>query len=262
MTPFFSIIIPTHSRPDGLVRAVASLRANTFQDFEIIVCMDVMDARTLHILDKILTDSDTFVKRSGSAGPAQSRNLGLSLAKGHSVVFLDDDDAFLPDFLENAYAATCNHPNTVAYTNYSIIQEDRNLSKILSEPQHISVAENEKTEVYVKNFIHNHTAIYPLHALRGHTQSPELRSLEDWDFLLGVFTTTEFRYVDINGPIIYKDYVNPGSRRGNSADASNTHVISDYLHIYKRWPAPTQALKIARQNLLTSAGLTLPLDWF
>ncbi|MBV8124297.1 MAG: glycosyltransferase, partial [Paucibacter sp.] len=44
--PFFSIITPTHLRAELLRRALTSIRAQTFQDFEIIVVADAMDAAT------------------------------------------------------------------------------------------------------------------------------------------------------------------------------------------------------------------------
>ena len=43
-TPYFSIIITTHQRPTLLARALASVRASSFKDHEMIVVADVLDA--------------------------------------------------------------------------------------------------------------------------------------------------------------------------------------------------------------------------
>ena len=44
--PFFSIVMATHQRPATLARAIASLRAQTFADFEILLTADALDAET------------------------------------------------------------------------------------------------------------------------------------------------------------------------------------------------------------------------
>jgi hypothetical protein len=39
-------------------------------------------------------------------------------------------------------------------------------------------------------------------------------------------------------------------------------VVLDFLHVYRRWPAPTPELKAARAGLLKGVGLALPVEWF
>ncbi len=41
-----------------------------------------------------------------------------------------------------------------------------------------------------------------------------------------------------------------------------TTVVLDFLHVYRRWPAPTPELKAARAGLLKGVGLALPVEWF
>lgn len=259
--PFFSIIIPTHLRPQLLKRALISLRENSFQDFEVIVVSDTWDSETNDVATEMLTARDTFIKRSGLPGPAMSRNVGIELAKGQRIVFLDDDDAFLPDFLENAYGLSAKNMRSAIYTNYQIIQEDREHPETACQTLDFSVQGIPAESAYVKNFIHNHTVIYPANAIRHRRQDPRLSSLDDWDFLLNVMSDVEFIHEDCFGPLIYKDYVNPGNRRGTTTDANNEKVIFDYLHIYSKWPAPSPELQIGRQNLLSSVGLQVPLNW-
>ena len=259
--PYFSIIMPTHVRPELLKRAIASLRASTFSDFELIVISDEIDAATFSVLAESLTPSDTFIKRTGKPGPAESRNLGLEKARGQRVIFLDDDDALLPGYLGEAFKHCQNNPGDVLFTNYRVIEEDREHPEAPLKTTDFSVAGQSVPEVYVKNFIHNHTCLYPINAVRGRKQDEHLASLDDWDFLLNVMSDTTFKHINISGPVIYKDYVNMGNRRGSSASAQGTLVIIDYLHIYRRWPAPNDALKQKRQQLLQSAGLGVPLEW-
>ena len=177
------------------------------------------------------------------------------------ILFLDDDDAILPNFLEQAKTYCDAKPDKIMFTDYRVVEEDRNNKNSLTTTSDISVAEKNVMDVYVKNYIHNHTCLYPAHALKGRFQDTHLASLDDWDFLLNVLTTYEFEHIPISGPVIYKDYVNMGNRRGSSAQAQGSQVILDYLYIYRRWPAPTEKLKVMRKDLLNSAGLEVPLEW-
>jgi len=259
--PFFSIIMPTHLRPRLLKRALCSLRECTCQDFELLVISDTGDAETGIVIAEMLTDNDTYIKRPGQSGPAVSRNIGLQFARGQRIIFLDDDDAFLPDYLGTACELSSKNPKAAVYTNYQIIQEDRERLEMPFATSEHSVKDTPTASVYVKNFIHNHTVIYPANAVKHRLQDPRLSSLDDWDFLLNVMSEVEFIHEDVGGPVIYKDYVNIGNRRGSSAEAKGNKVLLDYLSIYSKWPAPTEELKLDRQKLLSTAGLNAPLDW-
>ena len=81
--PFFSVITSTHLRAPLLRRALQSLRAQTFQDFEIIVAADAMDAETGAVVAELLGENDTFIKHNAGPGPATSRNAAMqAMARG------------------------------------------------------------------------------------------------------------------------------------------------------------------------------------
>jgi glycosyltransferase involved in cell wall biosynthesis len=259
--PYFSIIIATHERPRLLARAMQSVCANTFTDHEMIVVSDTVDAATMLVVSQNLRPQDTFSKRIGKLGPALSRNMGLSLARGKYVIFLDDDDAFSIDYLERALVATLDNPGCVIYTDYCVIQEDRERPEVPPLPgQSFSVAHTDFEGIYVKNFILNHSVIFPREAVHGRYQDPHLSSLDDWDFLLNVASDTPFVHANITGAMVYKDYINTQQRRGNST-ANGMSTVTDYLSIYKKWPAPNLDLRVKRQQLLASAGQHVPIDW-
>ena len=259
--PFFSIIVPTHGRPELLRRAINCIRDNELDEVEIIVISDETNKETYLVAAETLSEYDTFIKRIGANGPAGSRNIGLEMARGSHVIFLDDDDSFAPGYLDRAQRYCLEHPQKVIYVNYKVIEENRADRNFIEKTSTVSVANEKLEEIYVKNFIHNHTCIFPLHAVKNKKQDVHLASLDDWDFLLNVLAHTEFIHVDIQGPIIYKDYINRGNRRGTTSGATGTMVILDYLHIYRRWPAPSLELKLKRQNLLKSVGLEVPIEW-
>ena len=87
--PALSIIIPTKDRPELLVRALRSVAAQTFGDHEILVVDDGdgSGAAAAEAFDPAIRTLAT-----GGAGQVPARNLGVSLARGERIAFLDDDD--------------------------------------------------------------------------------------------------------------------------------------------------------------------------
>lgn len=98
-TPTVSVIVPTYNRPDRLRTALASLGAQTYQDFEIIVVNDA-GCEVGSVIDacadrhRIMT-----ITHDRNRGLAAARNSGLRAAKGTYIAYLDDDDRYLPHHL-------------------------------------------------------------------------------------------------------------------------------------------------------------------
>lgn len=259
--PVFSIVIATHGRPHLLERALKSLRDNTFNSYEIIVVSDESNAEAFKVAANYLGADDTFIKRSGKPGPALSRNVGMDVARGEALLFLDDDDIFEPNYLTDAHRAFRANPDRVTYVNYSVIEENRTDGSI-GQRHEINLNGSDANQILIRNFIPNHSVIYPRHVIGPHRQDPALRSMEDWDFLLAIHSSASFVHADISGPVVFKDYINQGTRRGTSADATGTQVIPDFLYIYRKWPAPTPEIRAARKALFASVGIDFDEQWF
>ncbi|WNO11592.1 glycosyltransferase family 2 protein [Teredinibacter sp. KSP-S5-2] len=100
--PLFSIVVPTYNRPDMLKSALTSVGRQTFNDYEVIVVDDCSSLK----YDIFSFDDGINVlyhRNKRNLGQAGSRNVGVSLAKGEYIVFLDDDDELDGCFLEANY---------------------------------------------------------------------------------------------------------------------------------------------------------------
>lgn len=98
--PFVSIIIPTYNRPQTLRRAVMSVLAQTFREFEVIVVDDHSPRPALDGLSGISDDRLVVVRHEANRGSSGARNTGIEAARGAWIAFLDDDDVWLPEKLE------------------------------------------------------------------------------------------------------------------------------------------------------------------
>ena len=101
-----SCIISTYKRdPEILRRAIQSIQAQTFQDVEIIVVNDAPEETALaeRIETMIRTFRDEricYVAHEHNMGACAARNTGAGVARGEFLAFLDDDDEWLPEKLE------------------------------------------------------------------------------------------------------------------------------------------------------------------
>ncbi|THH41133.1 glycosyltransferase family 2 protein [Neolewinella litorea] len=103
--PKFSIIIPTHNRPNLLARAIGSVLNQKCPDWEIIVVDDgsVPSAETER--PELFADERISYYWQEASGPGAARKRGLNISTAPWLCFLDDDDYYLPDHLSVLEAA-------------------------------------------------------------------------------------------------------------------------------------------------------------
>ena len=100
-----SVIITTFNRPLSLKRAVASVLNQTVLPAEIIIVNDgdelkIEEPYLLHPLIKVVQNERNY-------GANFSRNRGAALSRGDILMFLDDDDDWLPFKISNQVSETC-----------------------------------------------------------------------------------------------------------------------------------------------------------
>ena len=125
--PTVSIIVPTYDRAALLPRALDSVIAQTFEDWEIVLVDDGSTDET----DSLAWDYASrlgprfsYVRQS-NAGSSAARNRGIEAGRGRFVAFLDSDDEFLPDKLERQMKLFELRPELgFIYSDFSFIDDD------------------------------------------------------------------------------------------------------------------------------------------
>lgn len=97
--PAVSIILPTYNRAAVLGRAIRSVLAQTFSDFELLVIDDGSTDATQEIVSAIDDSRLRYLPQQTQNGPAVCRNLGIQRARAPLVAFQDSDDEWLIDKL-------------------------------------------------------------------------------------------------------------------------------------------------------------------
>ena len=103
MTPRVSVVVATRDRRFALARALASVEAQYFRDFEVVVVDDGSTDGTAGWL-RSAHPTVRLVELGASSGAAAARNRGVERSTGEIVAFLDDDDVWRPSYLETQTA--------------------------------------------------------------------------------------------------------------------------------------------------------------
>ncbi|MBJ9674690.1 glycosyltransferase family 2 protein [Burkholderia gladioli] len=115
--PLVSIIVRTHRRPALLREALMSLRHQTYPRVEVVVVEDGPDESRDMIEREFAGRLELRYQATGvPAGRSAAGNLGLSLARGEWIGFLDDDDQFYADHVETLMRLAQEGSSRVVYS--------------------------------------------------------------------------------------------------------------------------------------------------
>ena len=101
--PRVSVIIPAHNAEPFLRDTLASVDAQSYDDWEVVVCDDGSHDGTWELLQSA-GPKVRAVRNEQAGGPAVARNRALAVATGEFAAFLDADDLLLPRYLESQLA--------------------------------------------------------------------------------------------------------------------------------------------------------------
>lgn len=130
--PVFSVVIATHNRQDILPKAIDSILKQTLNDFELIVVDNGSTDNTRSVVNGI---GDARVRYVLNDCPTNScdvpRNIGMRMAQGEIVAFLDDDDIWYPERLEKVKKAFDEHPEAACVCHAENIRAGGVITKAL-----------------------------------------------------------------------------------------------------------------------------------
>jgi glycosyltransferase involved in cell wall biosynthesis len=183
-----SIILPTRDRAYILWRAIESVRAQTVDDWELIVVDDGSTDCTDRMLEEFRDDRIRSVKTSG-VGPSAARNRGLVEASGDFVAYLDSDNTWHETYLETMLAAAQKDEADFWYCGAEFTMWERSASgewaliERRSEPRRqYSLEDAWNLKAPDTNCMFHRAGVAD--AIGGWDE--DCRWLEDWDFFLRV----------------------------------------------------------------------------
>lgn len=125
MNDLVSVIMPSYNTAEYISESVASVRKQTYTDWELIIVDDCSTDNTDEIVKPFLSDKRIkYIKNETNSGAAVSRNRALREAKGKWIAFLDSDDLWHPEKLEKQIRFMEKNGYHFSYTNYTEIDKD------------------------------------------------------------------------------------------------------------------------------------------
>ncbi|HLY05371.1 MAG TPA: glycosyltransferase family A protein [Rhizomicrobium sp.] len=121
--PLVSVVIPTWNRCRMVVEAIASVVAQTYGNWELIVVDDGSTDDTVQRLGRLEIPNLNVVRSPHIGHIGRLRNLGVNAARGEFVAFLDSDDLWSPTKLERQITALRNSSAGWSYAEYTLLSE-------------------------------------------------------------------------------------------------------------------------------------------
>jgi glycosyltransferase involved in cell wall biosynthesis len=121
--PHVSVLLPTFNRLEYMPKAIDSVFAQTFTDWELIIADDGSSGEALAYLRRIAeTPRVRLIRFRHTGNPAYLRNAAAAAALGEYVAFLDSDDLWAPVKLERQLASLRAHRSRRwSYTKFVLI---------------------------------------------------------------------------------------------------------------------------------------------
>jgi 6-pyruvoyltetrahydropterin/6-carboxytetrahydropterin synthase len=120
--PGVSIVMSCFNKATTVADSVKSVLAQTHRDLELIIVDDGSTDDSAQVLDALKSDRRVRVIRTPNAGQAAALNLGLSVARGAYVGFIDADDEYTPEHVEVLVEACEQGDLDVAFAGIDIVQ--------------------------------------------------------------------------------------------------------------------------------------------
>jgi glycosyltransferase involved in cell wall biosynthesis/GT2 family glycosyltransferase len=191
MTPLVSIVVRTKDRPRLLERALASVAAQTHRPLEVVLVNDGGAAVDLGELRRILGDvSLQYRQLTTSQGRAHAANVGIELATGRFVGFLDDDDELYPAHVEVLVAVLSPGGFKVAYTDVEMVFVEpagSDGSPSVDGARMLFSRDFSLSDLLIGNYIPFNALLFDAQVLRSVGGiDPSFELYEDWDLLIRV----------------------------------------------------------------------------
>ena len=124
--PEVSIITPCFNSSKFLKETIQSVMAQTFTDWEWLITDDCSSDDSVEIIQKINDPRIVLTLSEKNGGAGHARNLSLGKAKGQYITFLDADDFWESNFLDEMVSFMKKEKAELAYSNYARCDENLN----------------------------------------------------------------------------------------------------------------------------------------
>ncbi|MGX7667837.1 glycosyltransferase family 2 protein [Flavobacterium pedocola] len=234
MNELVSIITPTFNSAAYIAATVESVQKQTHPNWELLIVDDGSSDETVAVVNALCQNESRikFFPLPQNVGPAKARNVGIENATGAYMTFLDADDIWFPDFIENSIRTIKETGVNFVFSSYK--RSNENLEFVYSDfivPEKVTY-----TDILKTNSISCLTAFVHIRAL-GKKFMPEIRKRQDMGLWLQYLKEIPFAYGIKEPKAIYRI-------RENSLSRNKKNLIKYQWQFYR---------EVEQLNVLQSA---------
>ena len=180
--PLVSIIVPVHNAAGSLHRALRSVLSQTLTDYELILVDDCSADESIRILRKYceLDERVRLYSTATNSGPGVARNVGLRSAKGRYIAFLDADDFWIRNKLEQQVRCFEDDEVILSHTRVILLNTRGDIVGILGGRKEMHLF-----DMYVGNRVTMSSAMVRADLI-GADEMPEMRNREDYAYWISL----------------------------------------------------------------------------
>jgi glycosyltransferase involved in cell wall biosynthesis len=254
MTSAVSVVMATHNYGQFLAEALDSALAQTFRDFDLIIIDDGSTDGTDEIVAPYLSHPQVRYVRTDHVGQPAAKNMGIRLTQAPLVAFLDADDVWMPNKLEQQVTLLTQNPTVgVVYSRRLLIDEH---GRNLEYKQPVLRRGNILPFIFRDNFVCFSSAVVRRQVFTDVGLFDTTLALSiDFDLWLRVALKHEFDFVD--APLVkYRTGHASLSQRTEERLATVNLIVSRFLDKYGgRSALAPSVIRIARAETSFHAAL-------
>lgn len=182
--PLISVIMPTKNRAAFLPRAIASLEAQSYDNWELVVVDDGSTDATPEYLDGLRGERFRPFRAAG-AGASAARNIALAKACGELIAYLDDDNIMHPEWLKSVVWAFEQRPESNVLYGAFVVQDSARIkpSGAGGEFPKLSFEPYDRETLLQRNIADMGCIAHRAHLAEGYFDEA-LSVVNDWDLFL------------------------------------------------------------------------------
>lgn len=235
--PLVSVIIPAFNVAHVVRETLESVRAQTFQDFEVIINVDEgsTDDTAAVVRQFCEQDSRFILLTQPHTGISEGRNHALAHARGELIALLDADDFWLPEKLACQVALFHEDPQiNLSFTNFYAWDGSRDLSLFFRDHKTLPAGDASRWLIFGNPFGTSTVMLRRELLLRAGLFDPEMKACEDWDLWLRMMDNG-LNARGLRQPLMrYRVWTNNASHHKLRTARYDVRVLEKNLRLTKR----------------------------
>lgn len=215
-----SVIVPVYNIMDCLPRCVQSICSQTYRNLEILLVDDGSNDGTEKLVDELAAQDERIrVFHKANGGSSSARNLGIGMAAGEYLAFVDSDDYIEPQMYEKLMECIIEKNVPIAQISRDEIDENGNRLPNVCEPPkeaYICRAEQFMRELLLHRGDCSYCTKLTHRALFGHHRFPEGVLNEDFHLLVEMLAEMQEEGGDAGVAILPEQYYHVFYRTGSN----------------------------------------------